>query len=214
LSDPHLIDGVGLWCDVVATARRRRALFLDRDGVIVEEVHYLKRPEDVRLIPGAAAAIAACNRAGLAVVIVTNQAGIGRGLYTWRDFALVQQCIVDALGREGASVDAVLACAYHADGQGGLRVADHGWRKPRPGMILAAADRMGLDLSRAWIVGDRAADLAAGRAAGLAGGTLVETGYGTAERGGALALSSGGFAVTFAADLAAAVTSPPAAWPL
>lgn len=206
MSDTRLIDGVGIWCDVVGVGKRPRALFLDRDGVIVEDVHFLERPEDVRLIPGAAAAIAACNRAGLAVVVVTNQSGIARGLYTWREFAQVQEAIVRALGCEGASVDAVLACGYHADGQGPLRLADHDWRKPRPGMLLAAADRMGLDLAQAWIVGDRADDLAAGRAAGLAGGTLVATGYGATARERALALACGSrFVVRLAADLAEAV---------
>jgi D-glycero-D-manno-heptose 1,7-bisphosphate phosphatase len=205
LSQSFLVDGVGCWCDIGRTFDRRAALFLDRDGVIVEETHYLARSEDVRLIAGAAAAIAACNRAGVPVVLVTNQSGIGRGLYDWLAFAEVQATLTDRLAREGAHLDGVLACAYHADGQAPFDIADHLWRKPFPGMILEAARLMDLDLARSWIVGDKTVDLAAGRAAGLAGGVVVTTGHGRDHQSDALNLARPGFSTRTAVSLREAV---------
>lgn len=201
MTDSFLVDGVGCWCDVRRTFADAPALFLDRDGVVVEDTHYLARPEDVRMIAGAGTVIAAFNRAGVPVVMVTNQSGIGRGFYDWRAFAAVQAAIVAALAREGARLDAVLACAYHADADPPLRVADHPWRKPRGGMILEAGRRMNLDLARSWIVGDKVDDLLAGRAAGLAGGVLVATGHGGGARANADELTGRGFAATTAASL-------------
>ena len=202
----------GVWCQVLrpdkaAFFRGRAALFLDRDGVIVEEVGYLHRPEDVRLVPGAAAAIAAANRAGVPVVAITNQSGIGRGHYGWPEFQDTQVRIAAALDLEagaGAALDMVLACPYHPEGAPPFRHPAHPCRKPRPGMILRAAERLGLDLPGSWIVGDRARDLEAGRAAGLAGGLHVLTGYGAHERAAAVALAGDGFRVLLAESLAAA----------
>lgn len=176
----HLDDGIGLWFERLAgdAAPNRPCLFLDRDGVVVEEVHFLARPGDVRLSPGVAAAIAAANAAGLAVVVVTNQSGIARGHFGWAEFAAVQREIGSRLAAAGARLDAVAACAYHRDGQPPFDVADHGWRKPRPGMFLRAGRALGLDMERSVVIGDRVSDLEAGRNAGLRGGTLVLTGYG------------------------------------
>jgi D-glycero-D-manno-heptose 1,7-bisphosphate phosphatase len=199
-------EDAGLWCEVdAATLPGRAALLLDRDGVIVTDTHYLCRVEDVRVIAGAAAAIARCNGLGIPVVVVTNQAGIGRGYYGWDDFHAVQGALTAALAADGAHLDGVVACAYHADGRAPLRVADHPWRKPNPGMIVEAARRMQLDLSRSWIVGDRAHDLAAGAAAGLAGGTLLAVDM--QERQAAAELASARFIVETAPDLAGAVAA-------
>lgn len=199
-------DEAGLWCEIsAADLAGRAALFLDRDGVIVVDTDYLGRSEDLRLIPNAAAAIARVNALGIPVVVVTNQSGIGRGYYDWKGFHAVQAALTTALAAEGAHLDAVLACAYHHDARGTMAVADHPWRKPRPGMILEAQRRMRLDLSRSWIVGDRAHDLAAGLAAELAGGTLV--GATAPEREAALRLAGARFAVEVAADLNDAVAA-------
>jgi D-glycero-D-manno-heptose 1,7-bisphosphate phosphatase len=199
-------EDAGLWCEVdAATWPGRAALFLDRDGVIVTDTHYLCRVEDVRMIAGAAAAIARCNRLRIPVVVVTNQAGIGRGYYGWDDFHAVQGALTAALAADGAHLDGVVACAYHADGRAPLRVADHPWRKPNPGMIVEAAHRMQLYLSRSWIVGDRAHDLAAGAAARLAGGTLLAAD--AQERQAAAKLASDRFIVETAPDLAGAVAA-------
>jgi D-glycero-D-manno-heptose 1,7-bisphosphate phosphatase len=196
----------GLWCNVdAAVPPGRAALFLDRDGVIVTDTHYLCRVEDMRVIPGAAAAIARCNARQIPVVVVTNQAGIGRGYYDWDAFHAVQGALKAALAAAGAHLDGVVACAYHADGQAPLRVDNHPWRKPNPGMIVEAARRMQLDLPRSWIVGDRAHDLAAGAVARLPGGTLLD---GDAqERQAAAKLASARFIVETASDLAGAVAA-------
>jgi D-glycero-D-manno-heptose 1,7-bisphosphate phosphatase len=197
-------DEIGLWCEFGrADAVLRPALFLDRDGVIVIDTNYLGRAEDMRMIDDVAAAIARCNAEEIPVVVVTNQSGIARGLYDWNGFRAVQAEISAALSAAGAHLDGVLACAYHAEGLGPLRIADHAWRKPNPGMLLAAGKGMNLDLSRSWIVGDTAHDLAAGAAAGLAGGTLVSTDE--CERRQARRLASERFVVEMVADPADAL---------
>lgn len=200
------VDDAGLWCECGAAALSgRAALFLDRDGVIVTDTHYLCRVEDMRMIEGAAAAIARCNAKAIPVVVVTNQAGVGRGYYGWNDFHAVQGALAAELKAAGAHLDGALACAYHADGREPLRVAAHPWRKPNPGMLLEAANRMKLDLSRSWIVGDRAHDLAAGMAAGLRGGTLLAVD--DQERVAASELAGARFIVETAPNLAAAVAA-------
>ena len=199
-----LVDA-GLWCDVgPGDFAGWPALFLDRDGVIVVDTNYLGRAEDVRMIAGSAAAIARCNARGVPVVVVTNQSGIARGYYDWNGFAAVQAALATELAQAGAHLDAVLACAYHGEGHEPLRVADHPWRKPRPGMIAAAGKRMNLDLSRSWIIGDQVHDLATGLAAGLAGGTLLAAA--DPERRKAAALAGARFTVATASNLAAAVS--------
>lgn len=210
--DPgHPLVDDGIWCEIKAPlrplpARGRPALFLDRDGVIVEEVVYLHRPEDVVVIAGAASVVAAANRAGVAVVLVTNQSGIGRGYYGWGDFRATQARIEAALAAEGAYLDAVLACPYTPGGAGPYVHPDHPDRKPNPGMLRRAGARLDLALAHSWIVGDRGLDIAAGRRAGLAGGLHVATGFGgdPDERTAALAESGPGFAVRTGATVAAA----------
>jgi len=173
----------------------RPALFLDRDGCIVEEADYLCRVEDLHVIPGAAAVIAAANAAGWPVVVVTNQSGIGRGYFGWPEFAEVQAALVERLAAAGAALDMVLACPFHADGRPPWAVADHPWRKPRPGMLLAAAEILAIDLARSFMVGDAARDMHAARAAGLPAAAHVATGHGRAERPAALAAAAPGFRV-------------------
>ncbi len=180
-----LVDGIGCWSSVRASgdlAPGRPALFLDRDGVLVEEVGFLRDRSDVALIKGAARVIAACNNAGIPVVVVTNQSGIARGILDWSDFEEVQLQIESLLAQAGARVDAVYACGYHADGRGSLGVRDHAWCKPNPGMLAAAAQELALRPEISWVVGDRARDLEAGRNAGLAGGVQVMTGHATEEQ--------------------------------
>jgi D-glycero-D-manno-heptose 1,7-bisphosphate phosphatase len=160
----------------------------------------------VHMIAGAADAIARCNGLGIPVVLVSNQSGIARGLYDWTGFAAVQAALAGALARAGARLDAVFACAHHAEGRQPLNIADHPWRKPNPGMIVTAGERMKLDLAHSWIVGDRASDVAAGRAAGLAGGILVSPRDDSPERPAAIGLRRERFAVAIAASLADAVS--------
>jgi len=204
---PEPIEDDGIWCQSLrpaqaASLRGRPALFLDRDGVLVVEIGYLHRPEDVRLIPGAAALTAAANSAKLAAVLVTNQAGIGRGIYGWAEFEATQERISAELAAAGAGLDMVIACPFHAEAEPPYRHPAHPCRKPRPGMIRRAAERLGLDLAGSWIVGDRATDLEAGRAAGLAGGVHVLTGHGAAERDAAREVATGAFRVLGAGSAA------------
>ena len=186
-------------------------MFLDRDGVIVEEVGHLRRAEDVRLITGAAAVIAAANCAGMPVVVVSNQSGIGRGLFGWEDFAAVQQRMLEMLEAQGALIDAVLACPHHAEAEPPYRYPDHPSRKPNAGMILAAARLLPIDLAASWIIGDRVTDLSAGRNAGLAGGLLVFTGCGDrlGELEAAQRLAGASFRVFAGPSVAAALAFIP-----
>jgi D-glycero-D-manno-heptose 1,7-bisphosphate phosphatase len=191
------VDGEGVWNQVFERPGRRRfgALFLDRDGIVVEEVHYLHRTEDIRLVPAVADVIARANALGVPVVIVTNQSGIGRGLYDWRAFATVQKAILDELAEAGAFVDAVYACPHHRVADAPYDHPDHPARKPNPGMLLRAAAALPIDMASSWVVGDRASDVEAGLRAGIAGGVHVLAGHGLVpgERERSLALAAVGF---------------------
>jgi D-glycero-D-manno-heptose 1,7-bisphosphate phosphatase len=196
----YLVDGRGLWRkgpSQLATDASRPALFLDRDGVLIEDAGYLHEPDKVSLIAGATRLVATCNQSGIPVVVVTNQSGVGRGLYGWDDFYAVQDRLEGMLSAAGACLDMVLACAYHADAEGAFAVADHPWRKPNPGMLLAAAEALPIVLSESWIIGDRTSDMAAGRSAGLAGGFHVLSGLptGSTERERANALAQPDFTI-------------------
>jgi len=155
----------------------KAAVFLDRDGTLNEEVGYLHQPQDVALVPGAAQAVARLNARGIPVIVVTNQSGIGRGRYGWEEFRAVTDRIAALLRTERAHVDGVYAAPHHEKGLGEYAHPDHPDRKPNPGMLLRAAQEHGLDLSRSWMIGDKAADLEAGRRAGCRT-ALVLTGYG------------------------------------
>ena len=213
LPENTFIDDEGVWNQVFASARDRSggALFLDRDGVIVDEVNYLHKVADVRAIPAAAEVIQRANRLGVPVIIVTNQAGVGRGLYDWAAFAAVQQHILAGLARAGAGVDAVYACPHHQHAEAPWTHPDHPARKPNPGMLLRAARALAIDLTRSWIVGDRAGDLEAGRRAGIAGGLHVMTGHGatTGERELALAVGDDRYKAIGIADIGGALDHVP-----
>ncbi len=172
------------------------AVFLDRDGTLNEEVDYLHKPEELVLIPGAAAAVARLNERGIPVVVVTNQSGIGRGYYGFDEFEAVMARMRELLAEAGAHVDAVYVSAHHEKGQGAFAHPDHPERKPNPGMLTRAAKEHGLDLSRSWMIGDKEIDLEAGRRAGCRA-ALVRTGYGLS--------GDGNLADLVAADLAEAV---------
>ena len=209
------IDCDGIWAELLRPrpgAARRAALFLDRDGVILEEVGYLSRARETRLIDGAARVIARANGRGVPVVVVSNQSGIGRGYFGWSEFAAVQERMIADLAVAGARLDAVFASPHHRSAAPPFGHIDHPARKPNPGMLLRAARMLSLDLGASWIVGDHATDLGAGRNAGLAGGIHVLTGHGTHEgqRRDALALARDGYRV-FAAD---ALADAPALLPL
>lgn len=133
----------------------RPAVFLDRDGTVIEDPGYLGDPAGVRLLPGAAAAIARLNRAGLPVILVTNQSGIGRGIYDEAAFRSVQRRLTELLEREGARLDAVYFCPHAPD-----RNPPCDCRKPALGLFRRAAAEHRIDLASSYFVGDRARDLA------------------------------------------------------
>ena len=160
----------------------RPGLFLDRDGVIVEEVGYLHRVEDIHFLPGVVGALTAANRARVATIVVTNQSGIARGHYGWADFLTVQTAILDYLSQAGARLDMVLACSEPPDQIRATGVgASSSWRKPQPGMFFEAAKSLEIDLALSYVVGDKLTDLIAGFRAGLCGGILTLTGHGRRE---------------------------------
>ena len=171
------------------------ALFLDRDGVIVEERLYLSDPRDVELLPGITKLIRAARVLGMPVVEVTNQAGIAHGYFTWADFVRVENELTKVLGEQGVAIDAVFACPYHPDGQPPYGQPHHPWRKPNPGMLLEAARLLNLDLKQSIFVGDKATDLEAARAAGLALGIHMLTGHGRTHEINSRALTTKDFAV-------------------
>jgi D-glycero-D-manno-heptose 1,7-bisphosphate phosphatase len=203
------IDSEGVWCEVRdGAARGGPALFLDRDGVVIKETEYLSRAEDVAILPGVAGVIAAANRRGIPVVLVTNQSGIGRGYFGWSEFAAVQHAIASALEAQGARLDAIYACPHHASGQGAFAVPNHPARKPNPGMLLRAAADLDLDLRQSWMVGDKTIDIEAAKRAGLAGAMHVLTGYGKAERGQSAQLAAPDFELRFGRSIADALALP------
>jgi D-glycero-D-manno-heptose 1,7-bisphosphate phosphatase len=144
----------------------RPAVFLDRDGTIIEDAGYLADPAALRLFPWSAAAIRRFSDAGFAVVVITNQAGVARGLFEEETIGAVHAALSAALGAAGAVIDAYYYCPHHPQGVvDAYRIACD-CRKPAPGLLYAAARDLGLDLSRSWIVGDKWSDLACGAAAG------------------------------------------------
>jgi D-glycero-D-manno-heptose 1,7-bisphosphate phosphatase len=156
------------------------AVFLDRDGTLIEEVGYLDRPERVELYPWTVDAIRALNRAGMWTVLVTNQSGIARGFFTEAVVEAVHQQIARLLEDGGAHLDAYYYCPHHPDGKVAeyTRVCD--CRKPARGLVDRAAAELGIDPRQSFTVGDRWLDVALARAIG-ARGILVRTGYGLTE---------------------------------
>jgi D-glycero-D-manno-heptose 1,7-bisphosphate phosphatase len=169
----------GLW--VEASGRTdwpagRPALFLDRDGTINVDTDYPSDPDEIVLKEAVVEIIQAGNEADIPVVVVSNQSGIARGYFGWGEFAAVNGRVLDLLAVRGCSVDLVIACAYHESGQGVLAIPDHPMRKPNPGMLFLARDRLGVALSRSIMVGDKPSDMEAAWRAGLARGWLIGDG--------------------------------------
>lgn len=149
---------------------RRRAAFLDRDGVLIVDSGYPHRPADLILIDGAPAAVRLLNMADFVCVIVTNQAGVARGLFTEGRMRAFNAEIVARLEEDGALIEATYACPFHADAVlEQYRHPNHPERKPNPGMLLRAAQELGLDLSASIMIGDRESDMCAARRAGVRG---------------------------------------------
>lgn len=154
------------------SAGLRPAVFIDRDGTLVAERYYLADPEGVSLVPGAVEALRSLRQAGYALVVVTNQSGIARGMYSLDDYRAVAARLDEILARSGVPVDGTWFCPHHPDVTGPCVC-----RKPGTGMYLEAAAHLGLDLQGSWFVGDKVTDVIP--ALELGGrGILVRTGYG------------------------------------
>lgn len=149
------------------------AIFLDRDGTLMHEVHYCRNPEDVRLFEGTHDALAKLKAAGFTLVIVTNQSGIARGLLTEADFQAVQTRLFELLGSD--LIRATYMCPDGPD-------TPSERRKPSPAMVCEAAMDLDIDLPRSWFIGDKAIDVLCGIAAGTRA-VLVRTGHGRDEDG-------------------------------
>ncbi len=159
---------------------KRRAVFIDRDGTVSEEVGYVNHPTRYRVFPYTAEAIKLLNDAGLLAVLVTNQAGVARGYFAEAMIETVHNVLRQELARGGARLDAIYYCPHHPSvGVPPYRL-DCDCRKPRPGLIQRAAREFDLDLAGSWMIGDRYGDIELARNAGVRA-AFVLSGYGRGE---------------------------------
>jgi D,D-heptose 1,7-bisphosphate phosphatase len=158
-------------------AKKNPAVFLDRDGTINEEVGYLDSIDKLKLCANAAEAIRLINESGMKAVVVTNQSGIARGYFTEEFVETVHARIQKILHERGAYIDAFYYCPHHPTEAIGTYLQSCSCRKPEAGMLIAASEALGIDLTQSYIVGDMSKDI---QAAGKVGakGVLVKTGYG------------------------------------
>jgi len=206
----------GIWASNSSPERRTGApcLFLDRDGVLVREVNYLHRVADVEIEAGVPEIIRFARDQGFAIVVVTNQAGIDRGIFGWDEFEVVEAEISRRLNAVSVHLDLVVACAFHPDYTQGYSLMHRAWRKPGPRMLELSAELLGVDLAKSWLIGDKASDIGAARAAGIAGAIHVATGHGKSEREAALKLAAPDFVVLPAEDLIEARNTLKEVWSL
>ena len=162
----------------------RPAIFLDRDGVLIEDKHYLRDPNLVELCTGANALLLSAWNSGWPVIIITNQSGIERGFFNWSDYERVTDKLLSLLDDE-KYIAAIYANGYAPNS------SVNSWRKPNPGMLEAAAHELNIDLTRSVLAGDRLSDLIAADRAGLRRLCHVKTGHGRVERESVKAWSSG-----------------------
>ncbi|HEV2707756.1 MAG TPA: HAD family hydrolase [Pyrinomonadaceae bacterium] len=159
---------------------KRRAVFIDRDGTISEEVGYVNHPTRYRVFPYSAAAVKLLNEAGWLAILVTNQAGVARGYFREEMIGAVHEILARELERGGARLDALYYCPHHPSvGEPPYRL-DCDCRKPKPGLIQRAAAELDIDLSSSWMVGDRYSDTELARNAGVRS-AFVLSGYGRGE---------------------------------
>ncbi len=160
----------------------KRAVFLDRDGTVNEEVGYLRNAADLRLIPGAGAAIKRLNDAGLLVVLVTNQSGIARGYFSEEQLLEIHERLKQMLQQDNARLDAIYYCPHHPTAGNSHLTKECDCRKPGTGLIDLASRDLHIDIGQSYVVGDKWSDVELGQRAG-AHSILVRTGYGSDEEG-------------------------------
>lgn len=190
-----LENGIWISNDTPLQSVSGAALFLDRDGVVVKEMNYLARIEDVSLEHGIVELLTWAREMGLSIIIVTNQSGIARGLFDWVTFEAVQTEMTRQLAVQGVSIDLTIACPFHDEFTRGYGPAQARWRKPGPAMLELGSAMTASDGRKSWMIGDRAGDMAAARNASLAGAIHVATSHGQGERAAALALADEKFRV-------------------
>ena len=137
----------------------KRAVFLDRDGTISRDVHYCRRVEDFEILPSVPRAIKLLNECGFEVVVITNQSGVARGYFTEETLLQIHRHMRHELAECSARVEAIYYCPHHPDDRCQCR-------KPEPGLLLRAAEDLGIDLARSFMIGDTESDIKAGKAAG------------------------------------------------
>jgi D-glycero-D-manno-heptose 1,7-bisphosphate phosphatase len=142
------------------------AVFFDRDGTLIRDPGYLNHPDQVQLLDGAAEALQEFQQLGYKTVVVSNQSGVARGIVSVEMLERIHDRLRELLAAQGATLDGLYYCPYHPDGVIPEYRKDSDWRKPRPGMLLAAAREMDLDLAASWMIGDNQRDIDAGRSAG------------------------------------------------
>jgi D-glycero-D-manno-heptose 1,7-bisphosphate phosphatase len=142
------------------------AVFFDRDGTLIRDPGYLNHPDQVELLDGAAEALKQLQLLGYKTVVVSNQSGVARGIVTEEMLEKIHDRLGELLARKGASLDGIYYCPYHPDGSIPKYRKDSDWRKPRGGMLRAAAEQMDIDLTRSWMVGDNYRDIEAGHSVG------------------------------------------------
>ncbi len=162
---------IGIWYALRSQmpVTSNRGVLLDRDGVLIAERNYLHKPEEVELIPSISDLVGAAHRMGFSVAVITNQSGIDRGIFKWKDFFAVENEIDRQLSAFGEAVDLKVACPFHPDFTPRYNSAMNYWRKPEPGMVKFACKLLGLAPEKSWMVGDKIDDIRAAKAAALAG---------------------------------------------
>lgn len=143
-----------------------KAIFMDRDDTLIEDPGYINHPNQVRLLPGAAGALIQLKKMGYLLVVASNQSGVARGIVSEEVLDQIHHRLTKLLADEGAALDAIYYCPYHPDGVIPKYRMDSELRKPNPGMLLKAAEDLGIDLSQSWMIGDSYRDVAAGAKVG------------------------------------------------
>jgi D-glycero-D-manno-heptose 1,7-bisphosphate phosphatase len=143
-----------------------KAIFLDRDNTLIEDPGYISHPDQVKLLDGVAETLVELRQMGYKLVVASNQSGVARGIVTEQMLAEIHERLQELLGRQGAALDKIYYCPDHPDGAIPRYRKESSWRKPAPGMLLAAAEDLDIDLTDSWLVGDSARDIDAGKAAG------------------------------------------------
>jgi D-glycero-D-manno-heptose 1,7-bisphosphate phosphatase len=143
-----------------------KAVFLDRDNTLVEDPGYISHPSQIKLLPGAAAALAQLRKMGFRLIVVSNQSGVARGIVTEETLAQIHHTLEKLLADEGVYLDAIYYCPFHPDGVIPKYRTESDLRKPAPGMLLEAAQKLDVDLAASWMIGDSYRDVEAGKRAG------------------------------------------------